>query len=109
METENQLPETEVEDQLIADEMELDIHYNGIVGGKPQYEIEVKTILNFVSKFRDKLLCDGWTFSLGLCMPLQMPLLLRGIDRPEAPAGCGTDGVALGAGLGIRRCLRHQT
>src|ERR1700712_4938544 len=33
--------------------------------GKPVYEIEVKTVINFKSEFGEKLLSDGYTFSLG--------------------------------------------
>ena len=35
------------------------------MNGKPVYEILVKEVMNFVSKFGEKLLCDGITFSLG--------------------------------------------
>jgi DNA repair photolyase len=34
-------------------------------GKKPIFEIPAKTVLNLHSKFKDKLLCDGPTFSLG--------------------------------------------
>lgn len=35
------------------------------MNGKPVYEIDVQSVLNFQSKFGEKLLCDGFTFSLG--------------------------------------------
>jgi DNA repair photolyase len=35
------------------------------INGKPVFEIEVHEIINFVSAFSHKLLCDGLTFSLG--------------------------------------------
>jgi DNA repair photolyase len=35
------------------------------MNGKPVHEIDVKTIINFQSKFGEKYLCDGLTFSLG--------------------------------------------
>ena len=35
------------------------------MNGKPVYEIEVKTVINFTSEFGDKKLSDGYTFSLG--------------------------------------------
>lgn len=35
------------------------------MGGKPVYEIPVKSVINFDSGFAPKLLCDGPTFSLG--------------------------------------------
>ncbi len=65
MTTEIETPDLDEEDELVADEMQLDIRYNGMVGGKPQYEIVVLIIVNFASKFAHKLLCDGWTYSLG--------------------------------------------
>lgn len=43
---------------------EIAIHRN-TMNGKPVFQIEVKTIINFKSKFGKKLLCDGYIFSLG--------------------------------------------
>ncbi len=36
-----------------------------LMGGKPVFTVPAKTILNFDSKFREKGLCDGPTFSAG--------------------------------------------
>src|SRR4051812_36658543 len=36
-----------------------------IMNGKPVFEIPAKTVINFKSKFAEKLLCDGLTFSTG--------------------------------------------
>lgn len=49
----------------VSNEVELEIKASSKVGGKPCYEIEVQSILNFHSAFGHKLLCDGPTFSLG--------------------------------------------
>lgn len=35
------------------------------MNGKPVYEIEAKTVINFASEFGEKKLSDGYTFSLG--------------------------------------------
>jgi DNA repair photolyase len=35
------------------------------MNGKPVFEIPAKTVINFKSKFGEKLLCDGLTFSTG--------------------------------------------
>lgn len=35
------------------------------MNGKPVFEIDVKSVINLRSKFREKLLCDGPTFSAG--------------------------------------------
>lgn len=43
---------------------ELDLH-RLTMNGKPVYEIEAKTVINFTSEFGEKLLSDGYTFSLG--------------------------------------------
>ena len=65
MTTESETLDDDDEDAIVADEMKIEIRDNGIVNGKPQYAINVLTILNFASKFHHKLLCDGWTYSLG--------------------------------------------
>ena len=43
---------------------ELHMH-RATMNGKPLYEIEAKTVVNFKSEFGDKKLSDGYTFSLG--------------------------------------------
>ena len=43
---------------------ELHMHRE-IMNGKRVYEIEAKTVVNFKSEFGEKLLSDGYTFSLG--------------------------------------------
>lgn len=36
-----------------------------LINGKPVHTVPTKTIINFDSGFRDKLLCDGLTFTCG--------------------------------------------
>lgn len=55
----------ETSKQLAAQEFpNLEIH-RSTMNGKPVFELETKTVLNFKSKFDEKLLCDRLTFSLG--------------------------------------------
>lgn len=35
------------------------------MNGKPVFEVEAKSIINTKSGFAKKLLCDGYTFSMG--------------------------------------------
>jgi len=53
------------DDGVVDDEIKVSIGCLGSVGGKPRYEINVDAIINFNSKFREKDLCTGWTYSLG--------------------------------------------
>lgn len=43
------------------------IQSTGTLGGKPVYTIDAKSVLNDNSKFDEKLLCDGLTFTAGNC------------------------------------------
>lgn len=39
------------------------------MNGKPVFTVPAKTVINFKSKFKEKLLCDGSTFSAGSACP----------------------------------------
>ena len=56
------------------------------MNGKPVYEIVVKEVMNFASRFAEKGLCDGITFSLGSACAFSC-LLLRRVDGPQTPGG----------------------
>jgi len=64
------------------------------MNGKPVYQVPAKTVINFTSAFRHKLLCDGLTFSTGSacvysCAFCYVPDLMRksphmsGITQPH--------------------------
>lgn len=64
------------------------------MGGKPVYEIDSKTVIDFNSDFGHKRLCDGLTFSLGsvcvysctFCYVIPMILKLTAIQTVKRAA-----------------------
>lgn len=64
------------------------------MGGKPVYEIDANTVIDFKSPFGHKLMCDGFTFSLGsicvyscaYCYVIGMILNLAAIQAVKSAA-----------------------